>query len=106
MKVLIAGGQGQIGTDLVMRLRSEMDPSQVIATDVKEMKGELRESELAPIHRRIRIFIAAEEAGNIIEHAVIQRRLDVKNLAILVDQFPKADNLMVQFRRRGIHVRV
>ncbi|MDQ3051803.1 MAG: NAD-dependent epimerase/dehydratase family protein [Bacteroidota bacterium] len=42
--VLVLGAAGQIGTDLVMRLRSEMNPSQVIATDVKELKGELRES--------------------------------------------------------------
>ncbi len=42
--VLVLGAAGQIGTDLVMRLRSEMHPSQVIATDVKELKGELRES--------------------------------------------------------------
>ena len=42
--VLVLGAAGQIGTDLVMRLRNEMDPSRVIATDVKELKGELRES--------------------------------------------------------------
>jgi nucleoside-diphosphate-sugar epimerase len=42
--VMVLGAAGQIGTDLVMRLRSEMDPSQVIATDVKELKGELRDS--------------------------------------------------------------
>ncbi len=42
--VLVLGAAGQIGTDLVMRLRNEMDPARVIATDVKELKGELRES--------------------------------------------------------------
>ena len=42
--IMVLGAAGQIGTDLVMRLRSEMDPSLVIATDVKELKGELRES--------------------------------------------------------------
>jgi len=42
--VMVLGAAGQIGTDLVMRLRSEMDPSQVIATDVKELKSELRDS--------------------------------------------------------------
>jgi len=43
-KVLVLGAAGQIGTDLVMRLRSEMAPEQVIATDVKELNGEIRES--------------------------------------------------------------
>ena len=42
--VMVLGAAGQIGTDLVMRLRGEMEPSQVIATDVKELKGELRDS--------------------------------------------------------------
>ncbi len=42
--VMVLGAAGQIGTDLVMRLRGEMNPSQVIATDVKELTGELRES--------------------------------------------------------------
>lgn len=42
--VLVLGAAGQIGTDLVMRLRGEMNSSQVIASDVKELKGELSES--------------------------------------------------------------
>lgn len=46
--VLVLGAAGQIGTDLVMRLRSERRHDKVIATDVKTIGGELSES--GPFH--------------------------------------------------------
>lgn len=42
--VLVLGAGGQIGTDLVARLRADRGPSNVIASDVKESAGELGES--------------------------------------------------------------
>ncbi len=43
--ILVIGAAGQIGTDLVLRLRQELSASQVIATDVKDLPaGELLES--------------------------------------------------------------
>ena len=42
--ILVLGAGGQIGTDLVARLRSERGASNVIASDVKESAGELGES--------------------------------------------------------------
>lgn len=42
--VLVLGAGGQIGTDLVARLRSDLGDSRVIASDVREAKGELAES--------------------------------------------------------------
>lgn len=46
--VLVLGAAGQIGTDLVMRLRGERGSDKVIATDVKTIGGELSES--GPFH--------------------------------------------------------
>ena len=42
--VLVLGAAGQIGTDLVQRLRNDLGGDRVIATDVKSSKGELRDS--------------------------------------------------------------
>jgi len=42
--VLVLGAAGQIGTDLVMRLRKDLGGDRVIATDVKSIKGEVRDS--------------------------------------------------------------
>jgi nucleoside-diphosphate-sugar epimerase len=42
--VLVLGAAGQIGTDLVMRLRKDIGSDRVIASDVKQIGGELRES--------------------------------------------------------------
>jgi nucleoside-diphosphate-sugar epimerase len=42
--ILVLGAGGQIGTDLVSRLRNDHGASSVIATDVREPKGELAES--------------------------------------------------------------
>lgn len=42
--ILVLGAGGQIGTDLVMRLRAIHDPSRVVATDVKEIHGEVLDS--------------------------------------------------------------
>ena len=42
--VLVLGAAGQIGTDLVMRLRNDLGNDRVIASDVKHISGELRES--------------------------------------------------------------
>ena len=42
--ILVLGAAGQIGTDLVMRLRSDLGSDRVIASDVKHVGGELRES--------------------------------------------------------------
>lgn len=42
--VLVLGAAGQIGTDLVMRLRKDLGSDRVIASDVKQIGGELRES--------------------------------------------------------------
>jgi nucleoside-diphosphate-sugar epimerase len=42
--ILVLGAGGQIGTDLVSRLRNDHGASSVIATDVREAKGELAES--------------------------------------------------------------
>jgi len=42
--VLVLGAAGQIGTDLVMRLRADRGAGNVIASDVKNIQGELRES--------------------------------------------------------------
>ena len=42
--VLVLGAGGQIGTDLVMRMRSELGSEHVIASDVKEIGGEVRDS--------------------------------------------------------------
>ena len=42
--ILIIGAGGQIGADLVIRLRSELTSDSIIATDVKEIEsGELRD---------------------------------------------------------------
>jgi nucleoside-diphosphate-sugar epimerase len=46
--VLVLGAGGQIGTELVMRLRNLRGYDRVIATDVKQIKGEVRES--GPFH--------------------------------------------------------
>ncbi len=44
-KTLVIGAAGQIGTDLVLRLRAERSASAVIATDVKDLpRGELLDS--------------------------------------------------------------
>jgi len=43
--ILVIGAAGQIGTDLVLRLRNELSADQVIATDVKDIPAsELRDS--------------------------------------------------------------
>jgi nucleoside-diphosphate-sugar epimerase len=42
--ILVLGAAGQIGTDLVMRLRHDHGHDRVIASDVKHIGGELRES--------------------------------------------------------------
>ncbi|MFZ9943702.1 MAG: NAD-dependent epimerase/dehydratase family protein [Bacteroidia bacterium] len=42
--ILVLGAAGQIGTDLVMRLRHDHGHNRVIASDVKYVGGELRES--------------------------------------------------------------
>lgn len=42
--ILVLGAAGQIGTDLVMRLRKDHGGDRVIASDVKQIGGELRES--------------------------------------------------------------
>lgn len=42
--ILVLGAAGQIGTDLVMRLRNDVGNDRVIASDVKHVGGELRES--------------------------------------------------------------
>lgn len=42
--ILVLGAAGQIGTDLVMRLRNDLGSDRVIASDVKQIGGELRES--------------------------------------------------------------
>lgn len=42
--VLVLGAGGQIGTDLVARLRHDRGANNVIASDVKDAAGELRES--------------------------------------------------------------
>ncbi|MFM7079165.1 MAG: NAD-dependent epimerase/dehydratase family protein, partial [Bacteroidota bacterium] len=42
--VLVLGAAGQIGTDLVIRLRNDIGSDRVIASDVKQIGGELRES--------------------------------------------------------------
>jgi nucleoside-diphosphate-sugar epimerase len=42
--VLVLGAAGQIGTDLVMRLRNDLGTDKVIASDVKAGKGELHDS--------------------------------------------------------------
>ncbi len=42
--VLVLGAGGQIGTELVMRLRDNMGSDKVIASDVKPAKGDLRDS--------------------------------------------------------------
>lgn len=42
--VLVLGAAGQIGTDLVMRLRNDRGGDKVIASDVKTVNGELSES--------------------------------------------------------------
>lgn len=42
--VLVIGSAGQIGTDLVMSLRENLGGSRVIASDVKDQQGYLRES--------------------------------------------------------------
>jgi nucleoside-diphosphate-sugar epimerase len=41
--VLVLGAGGQIGTDLVLRMRSELGSDRVIASDVKEISGEVRD---------------------------------------------------------------
>ncbi len=41
---MVLGAAGQIGTDLVMRLRKDIGSDRVIASDVKQIGGELRES--------------------------------------------------------------
>ncbi|MBL0339611.1 MAG: NAD-dependent epimerase/dehydratase family protein [Bacteroidetes bacterium] len=46
--VLILGAAGQIGTDLVLRLREDLGGSQVIATDVRDQKGPIVEG--GPFH--------------------------------------------------------
>ncbi len=46
--VLVLGAAGQIGTDLVLRLRDDLGSSQVIATDVRDQKGVV--SEGGPFH--------------------------------------------------------
>lgn len=44
-RTLVIGAAGQIGTDLVLRLRNELSASSVIATDVKDIpRGELLDS--------------------------------------------------------------
>ena len=42
--ILVLGAAGQIGTDLVMRLRNDVGNDRVIASDVKHVGGELRDS--------------------------------------------------------------
>jgi nucleoside-diphosphate-sugar epimerase len=42
--ILVLGASGQIGTDLVMRLRNDLGNENVIASDVKPGKGDLRDS--------------------------------------------------------------
>ena len=47
-KILILGAAGQIGTDLVATLREKLGPDNVIAADVKDQQGYLKES--GPFH--------------------------------------------------------
>ena len=42
--VLVLGSAGQIGTDLVYTLREQLGSDRVIAADVKDQEGYLRES--------------------------------------------------------------
>ncbi len=43
-KVLVVGAGGQIGTELVMELRATLGADNVVATDVKDKPGELKET--------------------------------------------------------------
>ena len=46
--VLVIGSAGQIGTDLVTQLRENLGGSRVVASDVKDQQGFLRET--GPFH--------------------------------------------------------
>ena len=43
-KILVLGSAGQIGTDLVTTLREQMGGDNIIASDVKDQQGYLKES--------------------------------------------------------------
>ncbi len=58
------------------------------------------------VHERELVLVPRQNVVAVGEHLVIESRLDVEHLALLVDELAEPDDLVIQLRRRRVHVRM
>ena len=75
-----------------------------LAADLKKCASSLPIS--SGRHKRKFVFVARQNVVAFGKHFVVDRRFDVKDVAVFVNQFSEFDNLVIQNRFRRIHIRI
>jgi hypothetical protein len=52
------------------------------------------------------VLVSSQDVVALGKHLVVERGLDVKYLAVLIDEMSEADDFVIQLRRRRIHIRM
>lgn len=84
-KILVIGAGGQLGTELVLKLRESYGTDNVLATDIRDLTGELAEGP----HEKLNILEADQYASILKRHGITQ----VYHLAAVLSAKGESDPL-------------